>query len=221
MGTRIPGRQRRISTMRERKVNMDLWPFDMTYHPGLLSGTRGPLTVGKPATKVDAIVVHHTVTTSPDVTFVVLRRRELSTHFEVGLDGKIRQYVPIDRRAFHAGAEWNRRSVGIDLTGPLLESAFPKCAGGPFTERQVAAAIRLIRAVAARLGIPITSATVGEWRKAPAGGPAIVPHAAIKAVKIDPGGTWRKASKKKPAKWTDDNGAFWTYFAARLIAGNG
>ncbi|HWR97351.1 MAG TPA: 1,6-anhydro-N-acetylmuramyl-L-alanine amidase AmpD [Candidatus Methanoperedens sp.] len=71
--------------------------------------------------------------------------RELSAHFLVDRRGRVTQFVPTDRAAFHAGASrWRGRagcndfSVGIELIGD---------ADHAFTARQYAALARLCRAL--------------------------------------------------------------------------
>lgn len=77
-----------------------------------------------------------------------LRGLRVSSHFVIGRDGGLTQYVSGDRRAWHAGASsWlgrddcNDWSLGVELEG--LE-------GRPYTERQYAALVRLVRRLARR-----------------------------------------------------------------------
>jgi AmpD protein len=73
----------------------------------------------------------------------------VSAHFYVRRDGALQQFVPVHRRAWHAGASrWRGRercndfSVGVELEG--LE-------GGAFAAAQYACLVRLARALAAAL----------------------------------------------------------------------
>lgn len=72
-----------------------------------------------------------------------LRNVRVSSHFLVRRDGQIIQFVPCNKRAWHAGLSiWrgssrcNDFSIGIELEGSDFE---------PFTERQYAALVRLTR----------------------------------------------------------------------------
>jgi AmpD protein len=72
-----------------------------------------------------------------------LKGVRVSSHFLVRRDGQIVQFVPCNKRAWHAGASiWcgrprcNDFSIGIELEGSDFE---------PFTERQYAALARLTR----------------------------------------------------------------------------
>jgi AmpD protein len=72
-----------------------------------------------------------------------LRGVLVSSHFLVRRDGQIVQFVPCNKRAWHAGVSaWRGRSrcndfsIGIELEGSDLE---------PFTERQYTSLVRLTR----------------------------------------------------------------------------
>jgi AmpD protein len=73
----------------------------------------------------------------------------VSAHFFVRRDGALQQFVPVQRRAWHAGlSRWRARercndcSVGVELEGRE---------GGRFTDAQYRCLARLARALAARL----------------------------------------------------------------------
>jgi N-acetyl-anhydromuramoyl-L-alanine amidase len=75
--------------------------------------------------------------------FEQLKGVRVSSHFLVRRDGQIVQFVPCNKRAWHAGVStWRGRtrcndfSIGIELEGSDFE---------PFTERQYAALVRLTR----------------------------------------------------------------------------
>jgi len=81
--------------------------------------------------------------------FAAVSQLRVSAHFFVRRDGALRQFVPVHRRAWHAGASlWRGRercndfSVGVELEG--LE-------GGAFAAAQYHCLARLVRALAARL----------------------------------------------------------------------
>jgi AmpD protein len=78
-----------------------------------------------------------------------IARLRVSAHFLVRRDGALQQFVPVHRRAWHAGlSRWRGRercndySVGVELEG--LE-------GRGFSAAQYACLARLARALAARL----------------------------------------------------------------------
>ena len=76
------------------------------------------------------IVIHHSVTKSPEGTFRVLKHKGISIHFEVDKAGTIYKYVDPSRVAFHSkGKNVNAKSIGIEIThlgqamtGPQLSS---------------------------------------------------------------------------------------------------
>jgi len=112
--------------------------------------------------KVDLIVVHHitcppgrfgsadvealfrgTLDTAKHPAYREIEGKELSAHFLIDRRGRITQFVPTDRAAYHAGASrWRGRagcndfSVGIELIGD---------ADHVFTARQYTALARLCR----------------------------------------------------------------------------
>lgn len=75
--------------------------------------------------------------------FERLKGIKVSSHFLVRRDGRVIQFVPCNKRAWHAGVStWRERercndfSIGIELEGSDFE---------PFTERQYIALVRLTR----------------------------------------------------------------------------
>ncbi len=89
----------------------------------------------------------------------------VSAHFLVDREGGIVQFVPVDERAWHAGASsWRGRpqcndfSVGIELLGD---------ARTPFAEAQYAAAGALVRALWRRFGLDARAQVVGHADIAP------------------------------------------------------
>lgn len=97
--------------------------------------------------------------------FDSLRGLKVSAHFLVRRDGGLTQFVPCERRAWHAGVStWaghercNDRSIGIELEGTDTLA---------FTEAQYSALIALMRAVIARYPISdiIAHSDVSPGRK--------------------------------------------------------
>ena len=75
--------------------------------------------------------------------FEQLKGVRVSSHFLIRRDGQIVQFVPCNKRAWHAGVSiWRGRSrcndfsIGIELEGSDFE---------PYTERQYGALVRLVR----------------------------------------------------------------------------
>lgn len=94
--------------------------------------------------KPEFIIVHHTCTSTPSRTRAVLKKRGLSTHFEIDQAGKVFQYVDhLKRVAMHAGAQ-NEKSIGIDLT---------HLQGDEFTEVQMQSLSELVLALSEECGI--------------------------------------------------------------------
>ncbi len=80
--------------------------------------------------------------------FATIHTRRVSAHLCIFRDGAIRQYVPFDRRAWHAGesvfegrSRCNDFSIGIELEG---------CDSQPFTAAQYQALIAATRALLPR-----------------------------------------------------------------------
>jgi AmpD protein len=80
--------------------------------------------------------------------FAALAGLRVSAHFLVRRDGSLVQFVPVERRAWHAGeSRWRARSrcndisVGVELEGTDED---------PFTDAQYARLARLVRALARR-----------------------------------------------------------------------
>ena len=83
--------------------------------------------------------------------FAEIRGLRVSSHFLVRRDGELIQFVPVERRAWHAGASsWRGRSrcndfsIGIELEGSEDQG---------FEDRQYAALISLLRSLQAELPI--------------------------------------------------------------------
>lgn len=80
--------------------------------------------------------------------YETLRELAVSTHFFIRRDGSLVQFVPCERRAWHAGAStWRGRSrcndfsIGVELEGTDTR---------PYTARQYARLERLVKALRAR-----------------------------------------------------------------------
>jgi N-acetyl-anhydromuramoyl-L-alanine amidase len=133
---------------------------------GWLSGTRrvaSPNYDARPAHTAIGLLVIHSISLPPNEYggdaierfftneldhsehpyFEQLKGVKVSSHFLVRRDGQIVQFVPCNKRAWHAGVStWRGRprcndfSIGIELEGSDFE---------PFTKRQYVALVRLTR----------------------------------------------------------------------------
>lgn len=98
--------------------------------------------VGRPR----LIIVHHSDTRTPLATRAALTRAGLSTHYEVGPDGTIYEYLdPARDVAYHAGTA-NGASIGIDLTHRSK---------APWPEAQIKAAAALVQMLCGDFDIPL------------------------------------------------------------------
>ena len=141
---------------------------------GVLAGARqisSPNQDSRGDAAVDALVIHcislppgefagdaieHLFTNALDSAahpyFEALRGLRVSSHFLVRRDGHLTQFVPCDRRAWHAGvstwagrARCNDRSIGVEMEGTERV---------PFAESQYLTLVALVRAI--RLRYPVT-----------------------------------------------------------------
>lgn len=96
--------------------------------------------------KPEAVVIHYSAGASKESDLHTLTAKDdryVSAHMVIGRDGKVTQLLPLNVRAFHAGAsEWQGRkdlnswSIGIELTnwGPLVKKGGVWCCWpGDFT----------------------------------------------------------------------------------------
>ena len=125
--------------------------------------TRNPLADWVPSPNLDArraviIVLHATEQDSARESLDTLRTANsggpVSAHYLVGEDGRIYQLVADADRAWHAGGgRWgtltdlNSASIGIEIDNDGSE---------PYTDAQIAALLRLLGDLTARLSIPKT-----------------------------------------------------------------
>ena len=108
---------------------------------------------GQRRSPIDMIVLHSTETNSLEETarcFTTEKERTVSVHYVVDRDGKIYQFVPENRSAYHAGkAKWrlvtgeevtniNSRSIGIE---------FQRGSGQTFTPEQIRAGLELTQEI--------------------------------------------------------------------------
>ncbi|MES2858244.1 MAG: N-acetylmuramoyl-L-alanine amidase [Pseudomonadota bacterium] len=134
---------------------------------------RNPIAEWVPSPNFEArrpviIVIHATEQASAQRSLDTLRSAnsggKVSAHYLIGDDGRIYQLVADDQRAWHAGAgSWgtitdlNSVSIGIELDNDI---------GEPYSEKQIAALLRLLGDLSERLDIP-KSQVIGHSDLAP------------------------------------------------------
>ena len=94
---------------------------------------------------VSALILHHTAQATDEECLELFRKPEsfVSSHFLVGLDGRLWQFVSLEHRAWHAGTSLlhgrrtlNKTSIGVEITGNGNV--------GPFTKAQIDTTVRLV-----------------------------------------------------------------------------
>jgi beta-lactamase class A len=116
---------------------------------------------------VSALVLHHTSQETDEECVALFTRPEsqVSSHFLVGRDGRLWQFVSLEHRAWHAGPSLlhgrialNRSSIGVEITGDGNRE--------PFTPAQIETVVRLVGVLTARYGLQ-TPWIVGHEHVAP------------------------------------------------------
>jgi beta-lactamase class A len=103
---------------------------------------------------LSALVLHHTAGDEDEYALSIFAdpARFVSSHFLVGRDGRLWQFVSLEHRAWHAGSSYlhgrsvlNRSSVGVEITGDGNRY--------PFTRAQIETVVRLVGVLTAQLGL--------------------------------------------------------------------
>lgn len=103
---------------------------------------------------LSALLLHHTAGDEDDYALSIFDdpARFVSSHFLVGRDGRLWQFVSLEHRAWHAGSSFlhgrsvlNRSSVGVEITGDGNRY--------PFTRAQIETVVRLVGVLTAQLGL--------------------------------------------------------------------
>ena len=123
------------------------------------SGSGGPCTldtrivagVARPVATIHTIVLHHTGIDSVGGSIATLRRRGLSYHYLIDVEGRMIRVVPSSRIALHAAGA-NRRSVGISLGGGATPDWTPSDAQWSAAQRLVGALARSHRRIQYLIG---------------------------------------------------------------------
>src|SRR5262249_26118190 len=104
---------------------------------------------------ISALILHHTSQATDEECIALFQKPEsfVSSHFLVGRDGRLYQFVSLEHRAWHAGASLlhgrtalNRTSIGVEITGDGNRY--------PFTRAQIESVVRLVGILVAMYDIP-------------------------------------------------------------------
>ncbi len=104
---------------------------------------------------ISALILHHTSQATDEECIALFQKPEsrVSSHFLVGKDGRLYQFVSLEHRAWHAGPSLlhgrlalNRTSVGVEITGDGNRA--------PFTPAQIETVVRLVGVLTAMFDIP-------------------------------------------------------------------
>ena len=103
---------------------------------------------------ISTLVLHHTAMDEDEqcISLFLDPASFVSSHFLVGRDGRLYQFVSLEHRAFHAGASYlhgrsvlNRSSVGVEITGDGNRI--------PYTRAQIETVVRLTGVLTAQFGL--------------------------------------------------------------------
>lgn len=103
---------------------------------------------------LSSLVLHHTAMDEDEkcIAFFLDPSSFVSSHFLVGKDGRLYQFVSLEHRAWHAGASYlhgrsvlNRSSIGVEITGDGNRA--------PFTPAQIETVARLTGVLTAQFGL--------------------------------------------------------------------
>ena len=103
---------------------------------------------------VSALILHHTAGPTDEgcISWFEKPESQVSSHFLVGLDGRLWQFVSLEHRSWHAGPSLlhgrvalNRTSIGVEITGDGNRV--------PFTRAQIETVVRLVGVLTAQYGI--------------------------------------------------------------------
>jgi N-acetylmuramoyl-L-alanine amidase len=105
---------------------------------------------------LSSLVLHHTAMDEDEecISLFLDPASFVSSHFLVGREGRLWQFVSLEHRAWHAGSSYlhgrsvlNRSSVGVEITGDGNRV--------PFTRAQVETVVRLTGVLTAQLGLEV------------------------------------------------------------------
>lgn len=105
---------------------------------------------------LSTLVLHHTAMDEDEkcISLFLDPSSFVSSHFLVGRDGRLYQFVSLEHRAWHAGASYlhgrsvlNRSSIGVEITGDGNRI--------PFTRAQIETVARLTGVLTAQFGLEV------------------------------------------------------------------
>jgi N-acetyl-anhydromuramyl-L-alanine amidase AmpD len=105
---------------------------------------------------IDCVVIHSTVepTTLGTVNIFLNPASGVSAHFVVGKDGQVIQMVPVEKRAWHAGASELEGRTSVNDFSIGIEMVNRNDGIDPYPEAQIQAVAGIIRFVRSRYAIP-------------------------------------------------------------------
>lgn len=123
-------------------------PLPIEYLPG------SPNWSERYGTRIDRIVIHTTEGQgSGNISYLLSNTRQVSAHYLVMRTGAVYQFVPEEKKAWHASC-WNARSVGIEHEGFASNRNPYTGAAVPFTDATYQSSARLVSWIADKWGIP-------------------------------------------------------------------
>ncbi len=105
---------------------------------------------------IDMLVIHAVGMRDVQTSIQTFCHYRVSAHYLVGRDGRIYQFVDESKRAWHAGIScWNGLSEDLNShsVGIEFQTTFKNDQFGSFTQKQMAAGIRLAREIVRRYRI--------------------------------------------------------------------
>lgn len=123
-------------------------PLPIEYLPG------SPNWSERYGTPIDRIVIHTTEGQgSGNISYLLSNTRQVSAHYLVMRSGAVYQFVPEEKKAWHAGC-WNARSVGIEHEGFASNRNPYTGVAVPFTDATYQSSARLVSWIADKWGVP-------------------------------------------------------------------
>lgn len=144
----------------------------------------------RPNGKIDTLVFHCSTHDAPEM-IEVLKSKQLSSHYIIGLDGKIFQTVADEKRAWHAGVSCWRGVENINHTSIGIEISSPTMGQEPYKKQQILSLIELSKMLIKKYDIPAAN---------------VVAHSDIAPTrKADPGRCfpWQEMAQHEIGLWYD------------------
>ncbi len=109
--------------------------------PGAAHGQRG---------STDSLIVHRTAGHGFHPNDPRLTKDGLGAHLTITRDGKVHQVGSLDDKMWHAGPDYNNRSIGMEVTGKYVNGAWE-----PMTDLQKASVDKYGRMIVDKYKIPV------------------------------------------------------------------